>query len=251
MYACVRALRKETTLERTHPPHPPGDEPSPASSALAALAGVSAEAALTMVGLQMLTYRMSPVPLDPEWLARTLFPALPVSSTGDRVVLDVLALEEAGCVVTWAQDGREWVALAPAPARPTEAPPAAPHTHPAEHSEAPFSPAGEREREREQERRREHARARAREQMQEEEREQASRWEQQYSTTSRRRPERPARLQAPPIGCPDHPHGSTNECGPCGTAWERRKTFLEMHRYEEQLALFEESQWEGFDREPF
>jgi hypothetical protein len=212
---------------------------------------VTVEAALTLVGLQLLTHQVSPVPLDPEWLARQLFPALPTSSTADRVVLDVLALEEAGCVVTWAQNGREWVALAAPPAGPSEAPSPAPHTHSAAPSAAPFSAVGEREREREQERRREQARARAREQMEAEERAQASRWEQQYSQTARKRPERPARLQAPPIGCPDHPHGSTDECGPCGTAWERRKTFLEMHRYEEQLALFEETQWEGFDDKPF
>lgn len=223
-------------MERTHPPHPPGEEPSPASSAPVALAGVSAEAALTLVGLQMLAHRMSPVRLEPTWLSQQLYPSLPTAAAVDRVVTDVLVLEAAGCVVTWADAEYEWVALA----SPTVPP-----------SAAPFSPAGEREREREQESRREQARARAREQMQAEEREQASRWEQQYSQPTRKRPERPARLQAPPIGCPDHPHGSTDECGPCGTAWERRKTFLEMHRYEEQLAMFEETQWEGFSSEPF
>lgn len=234
-------------MERTHPPHPPGGEPSRASSVPAALAGVSAEAALTLVGLQMLMYRVTPVPLDPEWLARTLFPGLPAASTADRVVLDVLVLEEAGCVVTWAQDGREWVSLAPALATASTAPqqPAAPLLTP------PFSPTGEREKEKERERRREQARARAREQLDAEEREQASRWELEYSQATRKRPDRPARLQAPPIGCPEHPYGTTSECGPCGTASERRKTFLDKQRYEEQLALFEESQWEGFDDRTF
>lgn len=239
-------------MERTHPPHPPGGEPSPASNEPAALAGVSAEAALTLVGLQMLAHRMNPVPLEPTWLSRQLYPSMPMAAAVDRVIVDVITLEDAGCVVTWAsEDDQEWVALAPAPLRPAEAPSAAPHRPSGATSSVPFSAVGEREREREQERRREQARARAREQMEAEEREQAARWEQQYSLTARRRPERPARLQAPPIGCPDHPHGSTDECGPCGTAWERRKTFLEQHKYEEQLALFEESQWEGFDGEPF
>lgn len=60
------------------------------------------------------------------------------------------------------------------------------------------------------------------------------------------------RLKAPPIGCPDHPNGITDqECGPCGTAAEYRKTWLEKERFVERLAIFEEEGDEWDPDEPF
>lgn len=98
----------------------------------------------------------------------------------------------------------------------------------------------------------EDARARAREVMDAEDLELAERWESAYSKPApRARPKRPAILQAPPLGCQEHPQGTLEDCGPCGTAAERRRVFLARHKYEQQLALFEESQWEDMDHEPF
>lgn len=228
-------------MARIHPRPPSGDKPSPASSALAV---VPAAAAQTMLGLQVLIGSETRLPLDPEWIARELFPGVPLAMSTDRVIRDVLVLEEAGHVRSWAQSGREWLALTSPrhPGRPE-----------------PFSTAWEREkegeRERAQERAREDARQRARARIAQEDLEDAetwTRWDIEHSRpTAAPRPERPALLRAPPLGCPDHPEGTFEECGPCGTAITRRKMFLARQRYEQQLSVFEEQQWEGFASDPF
>lgn len=59
-------------------------------------------------------------------------------------------------------------------------------------------------------------------------------------------PRRPLLLDAPPIGCPDHPHGRFANCGPCGTARRRHDKFLAQERYtqevEEYLAATEDDE---------
>lgn len=224
-------------MERTHPLPPPGAEPSTAYNALAA---VPASAAHTLLGLRVLMGQESRIPLDVPWIAQQLFPGLPEAWATDRVERDVLTLEDAGHASTWVQHGREWLALPPhgaAPHPPAQPPPA---RSPGPVFRDPFSSAWEREKEKE------NARARARAHALAEDQEIAAQWEAEYSTPGpRSRPSRPARLQAPPLGCPDHPNGTvTEECGPCGTAAERRKTFLARFRYDERLEMFEESQGE-------
>lgn len=247
------ASGKATTLGRTHPPHPSGEPPSTASSALAA---VPASAAQTLIGLQALVGSESRIPLDPEWIAKQLFPGLPLHLSTDRVIRDVLVLEDAGHARTWAQNDREWLALPHRSGHAHEPAQASTASSPASPSTGPFSLAWEREGEREGTRVRagasEGARARARELMDSEDLELAERWELEYSKPApRARPERPAILQGPPLGCQEHPQGTLEECGPCGTAAERRRMFLARHKYEQQLELFVESQWEGVDRDVF
>lgn len=192
------------------------------------------------------------MPLDVEWIAKQLLDGMPLDWATDRIERDVLALEEAGHVATWAQDGREWLALrrsgpaahqpAPDPHRAFCAPPS---TGPI------FIGLGERERERQHE----SARERARERLLAEERESAARWALEYSRPRPRKPpQRPRLLEAPPRGCPDHPSGTFEECGPCGLAADIRKTWLANEKYLEELVVFEEAtaaQWEDISREEF
>lgn len=51
-------------------------------------------------------------------------------------------------------------------------------------------------------------------------------------------PEVPIELDAPPIGCPQHPSGVVSACGPCGTARRQRDLWLAKRRYEERLAAW-------------
>ncbi|MFJ2535881.1 hypothetical protein [Microbacterium maritypicum] len=66
-------------------------------------------------------------------------------------------------------------------------------------------------------------------------------------------PKRPLLLDAPPIGCPDHPHGRFENCGPCGTARKRHDRWVQEARYGEQVAEYEQTQdgEEGWGGDPF
>lgn len=198
----------------------------------------------------------SRIPLDVEWIAKQLLAGMPIAWAADRIVRDVLVLEDAGHVVTWAQDGREWLALhrsgpaapQPAPGRPGAscAPPSGPI----------FIGLEERERERERASTHEQARERARARAEAERLESSGRWELEYSKPRPRKPpRRPRILDAPPRGCPDHPNGTiSEECGPCGTAADIRKTWLANEKYLDELVLFEESQqqqWEDMGSDTF
>lgn len=46
---------------------------------------------------------------------------------------------------------------------------------------------------------------------------------------------RPVLLDAPPIGCPDHPNGRFEECGPCGTARRRHDRWVAQEKYTDAL----------------
>ncbi|WP_119697025.1 hypothetical protein [Microbacterium halotolerans] len=225
-------------LERTHLPPPPGGEHSAASSVL----GLPVAAAPTALGLQALAGRLGLLELDAERIGLRLYPGESVTTSAERVVLHVLMLEEAGFLLTWAQDGREWLRLLDgggAPSARGRAPWGTVQDSSVPAGPVAFSMAGEREREEARARARERARARA----DEEERMREGRWaawEAEYVRRKPARPSRPAVLEAPPMGCPDHPHGSLDPCGPCGTAMERRREFLARQKYTEQLAVFEE-----------
>ncbi|RRJ85930.1 hypothetical protein EG850_11125 [Gulosibacter macacae] len=70
-------------------------------------------------------------------------------------------------------------------------------------------------------------------------------------------PVRPLLLDAPPIGCPDHPNGRFADCGPCGTARRRHSAWLATARYSQQVDEYERSrrvtdeQADYYDEEPF
>jgi hypothetical protein len=61
-------------------------------------------------------------------------------------------------------------------------------------------------------------------------------------------PSRPLLMDAPPIGCPDHPNGRFNDCGPCGTARRRHDRWVAEARYGEKLTDYEQAVG---DDEPF
>ena len=212
-----------------------------------------APAAQTLLGLRVLIGELARIPLDAEWIAKQLLEGMPLAWAVDRIERDVLVLEDAGHVTTWAQDGREWLALprsGPDAPRPAPAPPAASSAAP---STGPiFIGLGEKERERESTSARERARARA----DAENLALAARRELEYSKPRPRKPpRRPRILDAPPRGCRDHPDGVVDEeCGPCGTAADIRKTWLANEKYLEELVLFEEArelEWEGLGDDTF
>ncbi|WP_345750096.1 hypothetical protein [Microbacterium rhizophilus] len=207
--------------------------------------GLPAEAAPTAWGLRFLVGVENRLLVDPQRIAAMLYPAEPRAAASERVVLHILMLEEAGHLRTWVQDGREWLALLV----PFESPPSALQAPPAppapsvSFTEPPlFSTAGEREEEREEARARARERARAQAAAEDQARsERWAAWEAEYATSTKPlRPLRPALLDAPPIGCAEHPEGTREPCGPCGTARERRRAFLVKQQYVEQLSIFEE-----------
>lgn len=192
--------------------------------------------------------------LHPVWIARQLFPTEDPHLAADRVELHVLQLEDAGIVCTWAQGGLEWLSMCPWSPRPPAAdtvPPPPPSFAPAPSVPTPaFSSAGERERTSEEARARARAQAKAEEQARQD---RWARWEDDYITQVPKRPKRPLTMDAPPIGCPDHPHGSLTSCGPCGTQAKRYREWLDREQYTEKLAMFEQCNDEGMpaDDEPF
>lgn len=193
------------------------------------------------------------IPLDAEWIAKQLLEGMPLGWAIDRIERDVLVLEDAGYVVTWAQDGREWLALPRSGHNALHAALASPIASSIAPSTGPiFIGLGEKEREGESTSARERARARA----DAENRDLAAHRELEYSKPRPRKPpRRPRILNAPPRGCRDHPDGVIDEeCGPCGTAADIRKTWLANEKYMEELVLFEEArelEWEGLGDDTF
>lgn len=225
-------------METTHLPPPNGEWRSPASSVL----GLPVDVAATALGLQMLVGSSNLLQLHPLRIARQLFPADEPQSASERVVLHVLLLEEAGMVTTWAQDGLEWLSMRQASPVPpvafSDPPPAPVVTAESPAPTWPFSPAGERERKREEARARARARADAEEQARHD---RWARWEDDYTSQAPARPKRPLTMDAPPLGCPDHPHGSLTPCGPCGTQGKRYKEWMDREQYTEKLSIFEQT----------
>jgi hypothetical protein len=99
------------------------------------------------------------------------------------------------------------------------------------------------------------ARERASERVRAEQAERAGQWAAWASERERatRPPARPLLLDAPPIGCPDHPHGRFENCGPCGTARRRHDRWVQETRYGEQVTEYEQAQddGEGWGGDPF
>jgi hypothetical protein len=91
-------------------------------------------------------------------------------------------------------------------------------------------------------------RARAEERVRAEQAERAGEWAAWAGEQERtpRPPRRPLLLDAPPIGCPDHPDGRYEDCGPCGTARRRHDKWVQQERYTQQIA-----EQAGDDDEPF
>lgn len=182
------------------------------------------------------------LPIDLPALARALYPLDDPSDARDRIETHLLTLEEAGFLQTFALGASEWLELThPLP----DAPPKPPDDSRGFSAENSPAMGGARARERAAERARERVRA-----------ERAAR-DREFADARAREaqpaplpPRRPASLDAPPLGCPDHPRGSFPNCGPCGTARRQYDLFIDTRRYEDKLADWEF--WHGNDDdEPF
>ena len=197
------------------------------------------EAKPTAVGLwTTATDPLGRCELVPELIAAAIYPG---QAATDTVIEHLLMLADSGFLTIYQDGESEWIALrrplrVDARLASSDAP-----EPPREHSRefAAVGGAGERA----------GARVRA------EQGERASEWavwagEQETRT---RLPKRPLLMDAPPLGCPDHPAGRFKDCGPCGTARRRHDRWVQEARYGEQMTEYEQAQGdeEVWDDEPF
>lgn len=166
---------------------------------------------------------------SPELIAGEIYPG---EAATDRVVEHLLMLMESGFLTIYKVDGADWIALArplKADLRGTEPPP-----HGPPRTSVAVGGAGVRERVEAGERAGEWAV-----------------WEREQERSARP-PARPLLLDAPPIGCPDHPNGRYDNCGPCGTARRRHDKWVAQQRYTEANDRYDaEHEGEADDDEPF
>ncbi len=190
------------------------------------------EAKTTALGLWLHTDGLGRRQLVPELIAAAIYPG---EAATERVIEHLLMLEESGFLEMYTVDGEEWIALR----RPLGLDARLAWSYcpdpPIRERSRSFAAVGG-------------ARARARERMRDEDRERAGEWaewrEEQERTPL---PPRPRLLDAPPIGCPDHPNGRFEDCGKCGTARRQHDRWLAQQRYEDQLTKAMEED----DGEPF
>lgn len=173
------------------------------------------------------------IELRPELIAGSIYPGDP-TMTPELIEEHLLELDETGFLTLYRSAGLEWVQLldplltqrpraSEAPAPPVRARP--------EHS-GNFMAVG---------REASVSRERAREQVASEDAERASQWATWAAEQERDpRPTRPLLLDAPPIGCPEHPSGRFADCGPCGTARRRHDKWVAQQRYSEQMARYDD-----------
>lgn len=167
--------------------------------------------------------------LRPDLIAAFIAPGRDVIATVEE---HILTLAESGFLSLYQSAGVWWIALT----SPLRTPRPMPSECPAPDLSGTFLAVGG-------------ARARARERVLAEAGERAERWAEWEGEQerTRRTPARPLLLDAPPIGCPDHPNGKFADCGPCGTARRRHDRWVAQQRYEENLAAADD----GGDDEPF
>lgn len=193
------------------------------------------EAKPTALGLWLHTDIDGRRELVPELIAAALYPG---RAATELIVEHLLMLDEAGFLTIYTTpDGREWVALA----RPLKA------DRRGAISDCPPPPHGASRRSVAVGGARERAEAR----VLAEGVERAGVWDvwAEEQERAHRPPARPLLLDAPPIGCPDHPHGAFEDCGPCGTARRRHDRWVAQQRYTDQLAKHDNG--EPADDEPF
>ncbi len=164
--------------------------------------------------------------LVPELIAAAIYPG---QAATDLVLEHLLMLADSGFLTIYKDQGSEWVALrrplrVDARLASSDAP-----EPPREHSRtfAAVGGAGER------------AGARVRAEGAERAGEWA-RWADEQESKPRP-PKRPLLLDAPPLGCPDHPFGRFKDCGPCGTARRRHDRWVQEARYGEQMTEYEQA----------
>lgn len=187
----------------------------------------------TAMGLWLHTDVAGRRELVPELIAGDLYPG---RAATEMVVEHVLMLDECGFLTVYRADGRDWIALtrplkADARGARVESPPPPSQQSPWE-SVAVGRAGG-----------REGAGERASERVRAEDAARADAWaavREQRETPQP--PARPLLLDAPPIGCSEHPEGRHQACGPCRTARHQRDEWLARKVYEQKLALYEAQQ---------
>ena len=193
----------------------------------------------TAIGLWLHTDGLGRREVVPELLAAAIYPG---EAATELVLEHLLMLDESGFLDFYQHDGTEYLVLR----RPLRVDarlawsncPDPPHREPSR----TFAAVGG-------------ARARAGERVRAEQAERASEWAQwaDEHESKPRPPRRPLLLDAPPIGCPDHPFGRFKDCGPCGTARRRHDRWVQEARYGEQMIEYEQTQQqdEEWSKEPF
>ncbi|MFJ6547432.1 hypothetical protein [Microbacterium sp. NPDC091676] len=190
----------------------------------------------TAIGLWLHTDGLGRREVVPELLAAAIYPG---EAATELVLEHLLMLDESGFLDFYQHDGTEYLVLR----RPLRVDarlawsncPEPPHRE----SSRTFVAVGG-------------ARVRAGERVRAEQAERASEWAQwaDEHESKPRPPRRPLLLDAPPIGCPDHPFGRFKDCGPCGTARRRHDRWVQEARYGEQMTEYEQIQeteepWNG------
>lgn len=194
-----------------------------------------AEAKPTAIGLWIYTDGLGRRELVPELIAAAIYPG---QAATELVINHLLMLDESGFLTIYRDGDRDWIALRhPLRIDSRVAWSNCPEP-PAREPSRTFAAVGG-------------ARERASERVRAEGEQRAGEWAAWADEQERavRPPSRPLLLDAPPIGCPDHPNGRYRDCGPCGTARRRHDRWVAQQRYAEQTAQFEEEQ--GDDDEPF
>lgn len=164
--------------------------------------------------------------LVPELIAAAIYPG---EAATEQVILHVLMLEESGFLVRYEHEGAEVLALrrplkADTRGATSEIPPPPPHGVP--RNSAAMGGEGARER----------AQARVRAEQAERDGEWAA-WRERAERAAP--PRRPLLMDAPPIGCPDHPNGRFGACGPCGTARRQHDLWVEQQRHTDRVTAWE------------
>lgn len=172
--------------------------------------------------------------LRPDLIAGAAFPGDP-AITASEIETWMLMLDEVGFLTIYTSGGVTWFQLRRplVTQRPTESEHPAPPVPESSGGFVAMGGAGERARERVQAEGAERSGAWAA-------------WEARQEGVAP--PERPLLLDAPPIGCPEHPHNRfTLDCGACGTARRRHDLWLTEQRYAKRLERWERQS----DEEPW
>lgn len=193
----------------------------------------------TALGLWVHTDPWGRREMVPQLIAADVYPG---EAATDRVVEHLLILDECGFLDMYVADGAEWLQLK----RPLktdqrgagEACPAPPNAD--QEVSRKFMAMGR-------------AGELAREQMREERRVRDTRWAREREPERAVMPERPLLLNAPPIGCAEHPNGHDHACGPCRDARLNRDLWIAERVYERKLTdFYEQAGGTGYvDEEPF
>lgn len=195
----------------------------------------------TAMGLWLHTDVAGRRELVPELIAGDLYPGRDATAMVEE---HILLLDEVGFLSIYAARGSHWISLT-RPLR-VDARGARVDSPPPPWERLLDPPRTSVAMGRERERARESARERAAERVWAEDEARAAAWAGlREERAAMPRPERPLLLDAPPIGCSEHPNGTQTSCGPCRTARHQRDEWLQRRIYEQRLGEWEAQQATG------